>query len=69
MKQSEIKELSLEDLRERLELSKDNYSKMKLNHSVSALENPQEIKVLRKSIARIATEIRKREIEKVNEAK
>jgi len=69
MKQSEIKELSLEDLKERLDVSKDNYDKMKLNHSVSALENPQEIKVLRKSIARIATEIRKREIEKVNEAK
>lgn len=69
MKQSEIKELSLEDLKERLDVSKDNYDKMKLNHSVSALENPQEIKVLRKSIARMATEIRKREIEKVNEAK
>lgn len=69
MKQSEIKELSFEDLKERLSLFKDNYDKMKLNHSISALENPQEIKVTRKAIARLATEVRKRELVNNAEAK
>jgi len=39
---------------------------MKLNHAVSPLENPMKFKYYRKIIARLNTEIRKREIETEN---
>jgi large subunit ribosomal protein L29 len=42
---------------------KKQLSKLKLNHAVSPLENPNKIKVYRRTIARIETEIRRRQIE------
>ena len=57
MKKSEIKNMSLTELKEALLKAKDNYKKLKLTHSVSPLENPSEIKTVRRSIARIKTEI------------
>ena len=35
---------------------------LKLNHSISPLDNPSQIKVVRRTIARLATELRQREI-------
>ncbi|MCD4746768.1 MAG: 50S ribosomal protein L29 [Bacteroidales bacterium] len=64
MEQEVIKELSTNDLIERLEDEKKQLVKLKLNHAVSPLENPNKIKIYRKTIARLKTEIRKREIEK-----
>ncbi len=63
MEQAVIRELSTADLLERFEEEKKQLSKLKLNHAVSPLENPNKIKVYRKTIARIKTEIRKRQIE------
>lgn len=63
MKQEVIKELSQEDLQERLETEKMQLVKMKLHHAVSPIENPQKIKEFRKSIARMNTELRRRELE------
>jgi large subunit ribosomal protein L29 len=60
MKQSEIKELSNTELKDMLTDSKNSLNKMKMNHAVSALENPMQIKALRKTIARLSTEINKR---------
>ena len=57
MKKTEIKNMSLSELQEALQNSKKNYRNLKLTHSVSPLENPSEIKLLRRSIARIKTEI------------
>lgn len=62
MKQEVIKELSTDDLIERLEAEKMQLNKMKLHHAVSPIENPQSIKEARKGIARILTELRKREL-------
>ncbi len=58
MKKTEIKKMSLTELNEALENSKKNYRNLKLTHSVSPLENPSEIKLVRRSIARIKTEIK-----------
>ena len=41
---------------------KDKLVKMKMSHAVSPLENPMQIKYLRKSIARIMTEISRRNL-------
>lgn len=63
MEQAVIKELSTADLLERFEEEKKQLNKLKLTHAVSPLENPNKIKVYRKTIARIQTEIRRRQIE------
>ncbi|MDR9400114.1 MAG: 50S ribosomal protein L29 [Psychroflexus sp.] len=57
MKKSEIKTSSYQELQEALEKAKKDYKNLKLTHAVSPLENPSEIKTLRRSIARINTEL------------
>ena len=64
MKTAEIKELTVAEIKERLETERENLVRMKLNHSISPLDNPLQIKVARKTIARLATELRAREINK-----
>ncbi|NQW36101.1 MAG: 50S ribosomal protein L29 [Flavobacteriales bacterium] len=63
MKQSEIKELSVEELQEKFKDLKKSYGDLKMNHSVSPLENPIQLRMLRKTVARIATELTKRAIQ------
>ena len=63
MKQSEILKLSNEELSESLGESKKSYRELKMTHSVSPLENPIQLRTLRRTVARIATEITKREIQ------
>ncbi|NQD70983.1 50S ribosomal protein L29 [Sphingobacterium shayense] len=60
MKNSEIIELSQEELTARLKEEKAALNKLKFAHAVSAIENPNVIKAARKSIARLATEVTKR---------
>jgi large subunit ribosomal protein L29 len=64
MKTAEIKELTTAEIQERLNTERENLVRMKLNHSISPLENPLQIKVARRTIARLATELRAREINK-----
>jgi len=63
MKNSDIRDLSVEDLQEKLESLKKQYTDMKINHTVSPLENPIQLKALRKTVARIATELTNRELQ------
>ena len=63
MKQEVITELSTNDLLEKLEEQTLQLNRMKLNHAVSPLENPNKIKTYRRTIARILTELKKRETE------
>ena len=63
MKQSVIKELTTEELHERLEDEVDGVQKMKLNHVVSQLESPIVLRTKRRTIARLKTEISRRELE------
>jgi len=64
MKTAEIKELTTAEIQERLATEKEALVRMKLNHSIPPLDNPLQIKVARKTIARLATELRKRELTK-----
>jgi large subunit ribosomal protein L29 len=67
MNSSEIRELSNQELLERIDNEKTALVRMKLNHAISPLENPQIIKESRRTIARLMTEKRKREMnEKTN---
>ena len=63
MKQQVIKELSTNDMIERLAEEKERLTKMKLTHAVSPVENPETIKEVRRTIARLKTELRRRELE------
>ena len=62
MKIAEVRELSTNELVERLDTERANYKNMVLNHAISPLENPSQIKKLRRDIARIKTELRQREL-------
>ncbi|MCH4148366.1 MAG: 50S ribosomal protein L29 [Prevotella sp.] len=64
MKIKEIRELADKDLREKLENSEAALNQMKLNHSITPLENPSQIKAARRDIARMKTELRQRELNK-----
>ena len=64
MKMTEVKEISTKDLTEKIENSEEALAKMKLNHQVSPLENPSQIKATRRDIARMKTELRQRELNK-----
>ncbi len=62
MKTREIKELTTKEIQERLLAEKEQLVRLKLNHSISPLDNPLTIKETRRTIARYATELRQREI-------
>lgn len=62
MKQSVIREMKSEEIEERLQLEAEQYDKMKFNHTVSQLENPLTLRAKRRTIARLKTELRKREL-------
>ncbi len=64
MKIAEIREIQTAELAERVETEIANYNQMVLNHSISPLENPAQIKKLRRTIARMKTELRQRELNK-----
>ncbi len=63
MKQEVVKEMSTADIMDRLAEERKLLTRMKLNHAVSPLENPQKITESKKTIARMLTELRKRELE------
>jgi large subunit ribosomal protein L29 len=60
MKTSEILELSTEEIVSRIGEEKNNLTKLKFAHTVSAIENPSRISKVRKEIARLNTELTKR---------
>lgn len=60
MKSSEINELTLRELEERIDNEKTFLTKMKLNHAISPLDNPLKIRGIRRNIARLQTELQRR---------
>ena len=64
MKITEIREIATNELAERIETEVANYNQMVLNHAVSPLENTAQIKEQRRTIARMKTELRQRELNK-----
>lgn len=63
MKQAEIKQLTNKELNERIVDEKELLAKLKINHAISPLDNPKKISTIRRNIARLKTELRKRELE------
>jgi large subunit ribosomal protein L29 len=63
MKNSEIKALSAEELKEKLGSEKEALRKLKFAHQISAVENPMKINQTRKLIARLNTELRAKELQ------
>ena len=63
MKQAEITQLSVTELQEKLSETKKSYADLKLAHAVSPLENPVQLRAVRRTVSRIATELTKRELQ------
>lgn len=64
MKTSEIEKLSNAEVLERIQTDTDSLTRMKMNHAISPLENPQSLVKVRRNIARLKTILRQREINK-----
>ena len=62
MKITEIKELTDKELVERLQIEKENLVRLKLNHAVSPLDNPNKLRESKRNIARLKTVLREREL-------
>jgi len=65
MKTTEIRELSVKEIEERIENEKNLIFRQRMNHAISPLDNPMKIKETRRNIARLETILR----QKQNEAK
>ena len=63
MKQSEVKELSVEELSDKLGSLQKSLSDLKMTHAISPLENPIQLRFIRKTIARIKTELTNRSLQ------
>ena len=63
MKQSEIKQLSIAELQDKLSESKKSYTDLKMAHTISPLDNPIQLRVARRTVARVATELTNRDVQ------
>ena len=61
MKVSEVREMSVADLRDRIEIEKANLDTMKINHAISPLEDTSKFKKTRKDIALMITILAEKE--------
>lgn len=62
MKTAEIKELTTKEIQERIDAEKDTLARMKLNHTISAMDNPMKIRHARRNIAKMLTELHQRNL-------
>lgn len=60
MKAAVIKEMTTEEIKDKIAEEQSLLAKLKLNHTVSQLENPMQIRLKRKDLARLKTELNKR---------
>ncbi|MFA6770838.1 MAG: 50S ribosomal protein L29 [Bacteroidales bacterium] len=66
MKATEIRELSINDLRERIETEKVNLTRLRMNHAISPLDDLSQIKKAKTDIARMITILSQMENKKEN---
>lgn len=66
MKASIIREMDLQDLTEKIRENEMELTKKKVGHKIAEIENPILIRQIRRTVARMKTEIRRRELEKAN---
>jgi large subunit ribosomal protein L29 len=62
MKIEVIRELSTSDIKERLEEERNQLTRLKLTHAISPLDNPRKIGENKRTVARLLTELKKREL-------
>jgi len=62
MKIKEVRELSTKEIEERIDAEVMALDQKKINHSISPLDNPMQIKAQRRTIARLKTELRQRKL-------
>ncbi|WP_026474770.1 50S ribosomal protein L29 [Alkaliflexus imshenetskii] len=62
MKTSEITEMTINEIEERLDAEKQELSRISLNHHISPLENPMKIRHTRRNIARLLTILRQKQL-------
>lgn len=61
-RKQELKDLTPLELQDKLDSERDALTKLRFNHAVSPVESPAQLRITRKSVARILTEMRRREI-------
>lgn len=66
MKQTEIVDLTDQELKDKLKLMEEEFAKLKLQHSIAQIENPMKIRTMRRVIARLQTNLRKREVQEIS---
>lgn len=59
MKKTEYKGLTAQELMEKIQQEKQNLLKLKMNHKISPIDNPASIRITRRNIARMLTELSK----------
>lgn len=64
MKATEIRELKTKEIEEKLQVEEEALNRMKLNHAINPLDNPNKLKEARKQIARLQTILKERELNK-----
>ncbi|MGQ1786951.1 MULTISPECIES: 50S ribosomal protein L29 [unclassified Saccharicrinis] len=62
MKVSEINEMAISEIIEKIDTERAELIRLELNHSISPLENPLQIRDLRRNIARLQTILRQRQL-------
>ncbi|MBC6612037.1 50S ribosomal protein L29 [Hymenobacter sp. BT507] len=67
MKNADIRALSLEELKEQIKTEQTNGQSLRFAHAISPLENPVRLKHSRKNVARLLTELNRRENEQANQ--
>jgi large subunit ribosomal protein L29 len=63
MKQSDINNLSTDQLRDKIKVTKKAYADLKIAHAISPISNPLQIRSVRRTVARLATELTKRDLQ------
>ena len=58
----ELRDVSDTDLQDQLNETTASFEKMKFDHTVNGIENPLQLRTVRRDIARIKTELRRREL-------
>lgn len=64
MKQGIVRDLTNEELKDKIKEEVANLTKIKFSHAISPIENPMKIKMSRRVVARLKTELKKRELSK-----
>jgi large subunit ribosomal protein L29 len=64
MKAQVLKDMPLNELHDLLVTERERLVKMKMSHAISPMENPMQIKFARKTVARIMTELSRRNTSK-----